>query len=210
MKLFGMRMLASLFLAAAITSLSTSASAISLSIDGTTCGSCEGADLFLDIVDMGGSFNVTLTVSTDNLTGSKDGMVQIGFGGLHGWTQVALDSAPASSVIGWSDPVGANVSSSSLCKNGANTGKICTTGYVDVSGGGDYTWKFTVTGGTVASQPSGLHIGGQFADLRDLSRRKGPRGHLISESGTQVPEPGAALLFCAGLFAISGSARRLR
>jgi len=188
--------------------LPSTASAISLSIDGTTCGSCDGSDLFLNIVANSTGFDVTLTINADNYNGGKDGMVQVGFGGINGWTSVALTDSPSSSSIGWATPIGANVSSSGLCANGSSTGKICTSGFVDISSGGDYTWEFAVTGGTVATTVSGLHIGGQYADFADLSTRNGPRGNLISESGPSIPEPTAALLFCTGMLVTSRANRR--
>jgi len=202
------RAASTLFAMTTIALMASTASAISLTIDGSSCGSCEGSDLFLDIVDNGGSFDVTLTINTDAYTGPKDGLYQVGFGGIRGWSSVVLASAPSSSVIGWADPVAANVSSSGACNNGANTGKICSFGYVDVAAGGDYTWQFSVIGGVAATDAVDLHIGGQYADLVDLSSRRGPRGHLISESGTPVPEPHAALLFGAGMLVIARSRRR--
>jgi hypothetical protein len=192
-----------------LTCVASLASAYSLTIDGATCGSCEGANLYLEINDNGGSFDVTLTVNTDNYTGTKDGLVTVGFGGIHGWTAVSLDSSPLTSGVAWSDPIGANVSSSGQCASGSTTDKICTQGFVDVSGGGDFTWAFTVTGGSFSTDTSTWHIGGQFADLSDLSSSKGPRGHLISEPGPAhaIPEPGAAFLFAAGLLVVAGRRR---
>jgi hypothetical protein len=195
----------------AILTFSTTAGAISLSIDGSTCGSCEGANLLLDIVDQGGTFDVTLTINSDGYIGNRDGMVVVGFGGISGWTSVVLDGSPGMSAVGWTDPIGANVSSSGRCANGSTTDKVCSSGYVDISAGGDYTWAFTVTGGTLRPAVADWHIGGQFAYFADLSSRKGPRGHLISESGQPVPEPGAALLFGAGMLLVAacrGAGRR--
>ncbi len=183
----------------------TNAHAIGFTLDGATCGSCQGADLSIDIVDIGGGFDVTITLNADDYTGKKDGLVQIGFGGIKGWTAVALDSSPGSSTVAWANPVGANVSSSGLCKNGGSTDKICTSGFVDISGGGDFTWTFTVKGGTLNADTTGWHLGGQYADLADLKSRKGPNGNIISESGPAraIPEPGAALLFGIGLLCVS-------
>ena len=194
----------------AVLLLAAPASAITLDLDGSTCGSCAGADISLEIVDLGGSFDVTLTWNADNYSGPADGLVQVGFGGIHGWTSVTLDDSPASSVIGWSNPVNSNISSSSLCSGSSRTDKVCSTGYVDITGGGTYVWDFTVTGGTVATDTTGLHIGGQYADLSDLSSQRGPRGKLISEAGStsQVPEPSAALLFGVGLLVAARGTRR--
>ena len=147
-------------IAAIVLTLSSAAGAMSLTIDGSTCGSCEGADLFLNIVDNGSSFDVTLTINSDNYTGPKNGMVEVGFGGISGWTSVVFDDTPATSIIAWVDPIGANVSSSGLCANGSTTDKICTSGFVDISAGGDYTWEFTVTGGTLQASLADWHIGG--------------------------------------------------
>jgi len=184
---------------AASLAISTAASALSLTVGGSTCGSCQGTDIELEIIDNIGSFDVTLTINADNYTGKKDGLVQVGFGGISGWSSVALDSSPASSAVAWSNPIAANVSSSGLCKNGSNTDKICSTGFVDISGGGDFVWEFTVNGGTLRPDTYDWHIGGQFADLSDLTSRKGPKGNLISEPGSKpVPEPRSAMLFALG------------
>jgi len=186
----------------------TSASALSMSVDGSTCATCDGSDLYLEIIDNGGSFDVTLTINSDSYTGNQDGLVQVGFGGISGWSSVTLDSAPAGSAVAWSNPIGANVSSSGLCANGATTGKICTDGFVDITGGGDYTWEFTVIGGTLKLDTADWHIGGQYSTLAVLldTTGKGPKGHLISESGAKpIPEPGAALLFALGAFVCARS-----
>jgi len=198
-------------LAAVVLSVASSASAISLSIDGASCGSCEGADLMLNIVADATGFNVTLTIDSTDYVGPKDGLVEVGFGGISNWTSVSLVSSPLTSTVAWSPPVAANTSSAGLCATGTTTDKICTDGFVDITTTpGVYTWTFHVTGGTVASSVTGLHIGGQYADLADLSSRRGPRGHIISEMGPAIPEPSAAMLFGLGALLVSRVPRRSR
>lgn len=225
-----------LLLGVAIVSLAAPAGAMSLSIDGSNCLTCDGSDLFLEIIDTGGSFDVTLIINTDDYFGTKDGIVQAGFGGIQDWTSVVLTSEPAGSTLSWADAIGANVSSGGLCKNGGTTSKICTAGYVDITGGGDHTWTFTVTGGTLKMDTADWHIGGQYADFADLQSQSaptgrsrnqrgpnlsasggganliGPKGHLISESGGSppIPEPSSALLFGIGALIASRGSRRNR
>jgi len=200
-----------LLVAAAIVSLASSASAMSLSIDGSSCLTCDGSDLFLEINDNNdGTFDVLLIINTDDYIGGKDGIVQAGFGGIQGWTLVDLDSEPAGSAIPWAMPIGANVNSSGFCKNGGTTDKICTSGYVDITGGGDHKWEFTVTGGTLKTDTAGWHIGGQYASLVDLrpENERGPKGNLVSESGPPIPEPNSALLLGIGALVASRGCRR--
>jgi hypothetical protein len=206
---------------ATIVSLASSASAMSLTIDGSSCGTCDGSDLFLEIKDNSDdTFHVTLILDTSDYDGGKDGVVQVGFGGIQGWTSVDFYSVPAGS---WALPIGANVSSSGPCKNGGNTDKICTSGYVAITGG-EQKWEFTVTGGTLKTDTADWHIGGQYANLADLrpeneladllpGNQNGPKGNLISESGpggSPIPEPNSALLFGIGALAASRGCSRRR
>lgn len=162
------------------------------------CGSCQGVTGSLSIVDEGGSFSVTLTLNSDGYTGDRTGFNQVGFGGISGWTSVSLVSSPLSTTTAWSAPVEANTSSNSLCTTGTSSDKICTHGFAVIAGGGDHVWKFTVVGGTLKTGEDAWHIGAQFANAAGTAR-----GQIISESGTPIPEPSAALVFglCAALVA---------
>jgi len=142
-----------LLIAAAIVSLASSANAMSLSIDGPDCPTCDGSDLFLEIND------------------NDDG----------------------------------NFDTSGVCKNGGGTDEICTSGSVDITGGGDPKWEFTVPGGSPKTDPPGWQSGGQHANpagLQGLSQ-KPAKGNPIAENGPAVPEPSSALLFGIGALVAS-------
>jgi hypothetical protein len=172
-----------------------------LSLDDCDADGCQGTTLFMQVDDLGGSFDITLKINADDYTGDRLGINQVGFGAIQGWTSVSLVSAPTA---GWADPVAAVTSSNSLCEVGGSSDKICTHGFVDITGGGDYSWAFNVVGGTLKQDE--WHIGGQFANSA------GPaRGQIISSSGIPViPEPSAALVFGIGALIVAAGARRGR
>ena len=104
--------------------------------------------------------------------------------------------------IVYDDPIASN----SLCdKSNGNTDKVCIFGYVNVTGGGDYTWTLRIGDGTLITDTSEWHLGAQYADGQYRSA-----GHIISaEGGTPpVPEPTAALLFGLGALLVTRSVRR--
>ena len=170
-----------------------------------SCSSCQGLTGSLEIVDGGGSFSVKLTLNSDDYTGTRLGFNQVGFGGLKGWSSVSLVSSPTA---GWADPVASPTSSNGPCANvGAGGGKICTSGFVNITGGGDFVWEFNVVGGTLKETP--WHIGAQFANKAGRAQ-----GQILSEDGSPststppIPEPTAALIFGACVLAVSRSGRR--
>ena len=188
----------------------SNAHAYTMTVGGSSCSSCAGSEINLDIVDKGGSFKVTLTLDSTGFDESSEGIAQIGFGGIKNWTSVSLVSSPTA-LIGWADPIESNINSSSLCggTNG-NSGKICTWGFTDIRADDEYVWEFLVVGGKLKLGEGDWHIGGQFADYVDLTDDddKTPNGDVISESGTPVPEPTAAVVFAAGLLVVGRGVRR--
>jgi hypothetical protein len=190
----------------------TSAHALSTTFSGTSCSSCDGSEVTLEIVDNGGTFDVTLSLDSTNYDESREGIAQVGFGGIRNWTSVALIDSPAGSAIAWSDPVESNISSSGLCSVGGSTDKVCTSGFTDLQTDQVYVWKFVVTGG-ILQDVSEWHIGGQYADLQDLldDNAQTPHGKVMSESGSvsPVPEPSAPLIFGLGIV-LSGLGIRTR
>jgi len=169
------------------------ASAASISLDDCDDQGCQGVNLSLDVTEDGGAYHVTLTIDADGYTGTRLGLNQVGFKAISGWTGVTLDSYPVSSAGVWTDPVEAVNSSNNLCEKGTSSDKVCTSGFVDIMGGGDYTWVFTLTGSTLLD-PSDWHIGGEFADGPGITQ-----GQIISAA---IPEPSAALVFSVGLFLV--------
>jgi len=178
---------------------------------------CEGSTLHLSVEDNGsGSWLVTYTIDTENYNGDRVGMNQVGFKAIKGWTSAEVIFSPVGSMtnpppyeaeIPWNPVTETKISANSLCDpNPGGTDKICAAGFVDVKTvGGEYSWVFQVEGGTVMTDTSEWHIGGQYAD----GRRAVP-GHVISTSGgTQaVPEPTAAVLFGLGALLVTRSVRR--
>jgi len=178
-----------------------SAQATSFLFDNCDSQGCQGVTASIDVTDNGGSFDVVIVVNADNYTGQELGLNQLGFNAIKNWSSVSLISADGN----FNPAVAANVSSAGLCKNGSNTGKVCTSGFVDITGGGDYTFEFLVVGGT-ALTATDIHFGGQFANSAAASK-----GKLISASlDVPVPEPSAAVAFATGLVVVAGTLRRRR
>jgi len=180
-----------------------------LSLDDCDAMGCEGSTLYLSVQEeAGGSFLVTYTINTDGYTGSKAGFNQIGFKAIEGWTSGSVLTSPGGLPAGslpaivYDDPIASN----SLCdKSNGDTDKVCIFGYVNVTGGGDYTWTFRIDDGTLITDTSEWHLGAQYSDGMYRSR-----GNIISaEGGTPpVPEPTSALLFGLGALLVTRSVRR--
>jgi hypothetical protein len=179
---------------------------------------CEGSTLFLSVDDNGGSGSwlVTYTINTEYYTGDELGMNQVGFKVIQGWTSAEVITSPPGSMtnpvpydglVPWNPVSEAPVHANSLCEPGpGGTDKVCAAGFVNVkSVGGDYTWVFLIEGGTLITDTSEWHFGGQYADGRLLSP-----GHIISTDGgaQPVPEPTAAVLFGLGALLVTRSVRR--
>ncbi|HXK24908.1 MAG TPA: hypothetical protein VMS55_19725 [Myxococcota bacterium] len=116
-------------------------------------------------------------------------------------------SAP-NGVGNWTDPIEAVVHSNALCEPGnGNTDKVCSAGktsFLNMSGGGNFVWKFEVVGGTELAT-SDWHFSGQWTN-----RLGADQGQIISVGAggsTPVPEPTAALLFGVGTLVVGGSLR---
>jgi hypothetical protein len=179
-----------LALVVAFFGFASGASAAPITLDDCDDQGCQGVTLSLEVTKSGDTYHVTYTINADDYTGDRLGLNQVGFKTISGWTSVTLDSSPLSSTVAWADPVEAVNSSNNLCEKGTSSDKVCTSGFVDITGGGDFTWEFTLKGSTLLD-PVDWHFGGQFAD--------GPgsaRGEIISAA---IPEPSAALVFPLGL-----------
>jgi hypothetical protein len=180
-----------------------------LTLDDCDLMGCEGSTLYLSVQEeAGGSWLVTYTINTDGYTGSKAGFNQVGFKAIQDWTSGSVLTSPGGLPAGplpaivYDDPIASN----SLCnKSNGDTDKVCIFGYVNVTGGGDYTWTFRIDDGTLITDTSDWHLGAQYADGQFRSA-----GHIISaEGGTPpVPEPTAALLFGLGALLVTRSVRR--
>jgi len=180
-----------------------------LSLDDCDAFGCEGSTLYLSAQEeAGGSWLVTYTINTDGYTGSKAGFNQIGFKAIDDWTSGTVLTSPGGLPSGplpafvYDDPIASN----SLCDtSNGDTDKVCIFGFVDITGGGDYTWTFRIDDGTLITDTSEWHLGAQYADGRFRSR-----GKIISaEGGAQpVPEPTAAVLFGLGALLVTRSVRR--
>jgi len=179
-----------------------------LTLDDCDLMGCDGSTLYLSVQEeAGGSWLVTYTINTDGYTGSKAGFNQIGFKAIQDWTSGTVLTSPGGLPAGslpaivYDDPIASN----SLCDTSSgDTDKVCIHGYVNIQGGGDYTWTFRIDDGTLITDTSEWHLGAQYADGPNRSA-----GNLISaEGGTPpVPEPTAALLFGLGALLVTRSVR---
>ncbi len=169
---------------------------------------CDGSTLFLSIDDDGGSGNwiVTYTVNTDGYDDGKAGINQIGFKAIQGWdTSLSyVLSSPTDPLDDWNPIIESSTNSSidGPCDPsvGNKNDKVCVSGFVDITGDGEYTWTFYIVGGTVMDDTSEWHLGGQYADGGGRAT-----GKIWSTDGggTPVPEPTAALLFGLGAILVA-------
>jgi hypothetical protein len=168
---------------------------------------CEGSTLYLSVQEeAGGSWLVTYTINTDGYTGDRLGFNQIGFKAISGWTTGTVLSSPSGSVTDWNPIYDDPIASNSLCDTSAgDTDKVCIHGFVDITSGGDYTWTFRIDDGTLITDTSQWHLGGQYANGHYRAR-----GKIISAEGGSppVPEPTAAVLFGLRAILVTRRARR--
>jgi hypothetical protein len=172
-----------------------------LTLDNCDAMGCEGSTLYLSVQEeVGGTWIVTYTINTDNYTGDLAGFNQIGFKVIQDWTSGTVTAQPLTSMDDWNPVFESPIDSASLCDlNPGNTSKVCVTDFVNITGGGDYTWVFELEGGTLMDVGE-WHLGAQYAG--------GPwrsAGHIIS---AQVPEPTAAMLFGLGAILVTRRVRR--
>jgi hypothetical protein len=171
---------------------------------------CDGSTLYLAVDDDGGSGDwiITYTVNADGYSDLKDGINQVGFKVITGWDPLLstvtgptgsgswslIEATTNSSIDGPCDP---NV--------GNKTDKVCSSGFVNITGDGDYTWTFHLSGGTLIADPEDWHLGGQYADGGGRAT-----GQIWSVSGASVPvpEPTAAVLFGLGAILVARRAQR--
>jgi hypothetical protein len=169
---------------------------------------CDGSTLFLSIDDDGGSGDwiVTYTINTDGYDDGRAGINQIGFKAIQGWDtnlSVVL-SSPTDPLPDWNPIVEAatNSGAGSPCNplQGNKNDKVCVSGFVGITGDGEYTWTFKIVGGTVMADTSDWHLGGQYANGGGRAT-----GKIWSTDGggTPVPEPTAALLFGLGAILVA-------
>jgi hypothetical protein len=199
------------FTALALVGFAGSAQALEMTLDLDDCDAmgCEGSTLYLSVQEeIGGSFLVTYTINTENYTGDRLGFNQVGFKAISDWTTGTVLTSPSGSEDDWNPVYDDPIASNSLCDtSNGDTDKVCVAGYVDITGGGDYTWTFRIDDGTLITDTSGWHLGAQYSPLSEAGRA---RGKLISAEGgaTPVPEPTAALLFGLGAILVTRRAQR--
>jgi hypothetical protein len=167
---------------------------------------CEGSTLYLSVQEeAGGTWLVTYTINTDDYTGDRTGFNQIGFKAIQGWTDGVVLSSPVGSITDWNPVYESPIRANHLCEDASNgnTDKVCVQGFVsDITVGGDYTWTFRISGGTLMDTDE-WHLGAQYAN--------GPwrsSGHIISAGAVPIPEPIGAMLFGLGAILVARRARR--
>ena len=198
------------FTALALVGFAGSAQALQfaeLTLDDCDAMGCEGSTLYLSAQEeAGGSWLVTYTINTDNYTGDRLGFNQIGFKVINDWTSGTVLSSPVGSLTDWNPVFDDPIASNSLCDtSNGDTNKVCIHGFVNITGGGDYTWTFRIDDGTLITEPSEWHLGAQYSYGGGRSR-----GKIISAEGgaRPVPEPTAAVLFGLGAILVTRRAQR--
>jgi hypothetical protein len=171
---------------------------------------CDGSTLYLGVDDDGGSGNwiITYTVNVDGYSDLKDGINQVGFKVITGWDPLLSTVTGPTGSGAWSLIEAATSSSvNSPCdtNNGNNNDKMCSSGFVNITSDGEYTWEFYIVGGTLITDTSEWHLGGQYADG---GGRATGQIWSTSGSGTPVPEPTAAVLFGLGAILVARRTQR--
>ena len=198
------------FTALALVSFAGSAQALAfadLTLDDCDAFGCEGSSLYLSVQEeAAGSLFVTYTINADNYTGDRLGFNQIGWKAISDWTSGSVLGSPAGSIDDWNPVLDDPIAPNSLCDtSNGDTDKVCIFGFVDITGGGDYTWTFRIDDGTLVTDTSEWHLGAQYADGAGEAE-----GKIISTEGgaPPVPEPTAALLFGLGVILVTRRVRR--
>jgi hypothetical protein len=113
-------------------------------------------------------------------------------------------SSPTDPLQDWNPIYDDPIASGSLCDTSSgDTDKVCIHGFVDITGGGDYTWTFRIDDGTLILDPEEWHLGAQYANGHYRTN-----GKIISASAAPIPEPTAALIFGMGALMVARTVRR--
>ncbi len=91
-------------------------SADTIGLRNCDAGGCQESTLFMQMIDQGGSFAVSLTPDADAYTGNRSGRHRVGFLGVRGWTSAWLNwytgaqypygpRRPRGRIISNSDPI---------------------------------------------------------------------------------------------------------
>lgn len=177
------------------------------------CGSCDGSDVSLEVVSDGGTgWNAYLKIELEDYNGSEDSIVLAGFKAVAGVTADDITLVSVSDGTTWSEPALSSISSSSFCSGPGQSNFACIqadTGSPIVTDPGYYIlYTFHVDGGTLLEEWT---IRFQYCDSADYDGGDGDcNGHIISEKGTPVPEPSAALIFAGALLVAAPKLRRRR
>jgi hypothetical protein len=158
-----------------------------VTLDDCDASGCAGSSLYLSVEEeFSGSWIVTYTINTDNYFGVRPGLVQIGFKAIDGWTSGTVLSSPVGSETDWNPVSDDPIVNNSLCDFSIGvSSKVCIHGFVDITGGGDYTWIFRINDGALITDISQWQLGGQYADGHFLTI-----GTIISAGGpTPTPTP---------------------
>jgi hypothetical protein len=178
--------------------------------DNCDADGCDGSTLYLGVDGGSGNGNwiITYTVNVDDYSDVKDGINQIGFKVITGWDPLLSTVTGPTGSGAWSLVEAATSSSASgPCDpgHGSKNDKVCSSGFVDITSDGEYTWEFYLVGGTLITDTSEWHLGGQYADSGGRAR-----GQIWSTSGSgaPVPEPTAAVLFGLGAILVARRTQR--
>lgn len=180
-----------LFVAASVTLGTGSASA--LTIDCATAG-CIGGVYDLGVTSLGGdTYLATYSIDTSvDFDVPAEFLNEIEF-------KVANDYANVSVLSGPSGIVAAGPLNGRGC-NGNNGTFVCFDVDPNLSLGSTYTWSVQFDSSAILDEAD-WHIGARYTNARHR------QGWVISETAP-IPEPGAAMLFGAGLVAVHTASRK--
>ena len=190
---------------AALLGFGSGAHALVLTIE--NCPTCNGADISLEVIEGGSGYLATYSIdftdfdrvaaaSPNHMTLTSIGFKAFNKGLVDGDVSF-LGSPPGV----WGAPIIGEISNAG-CTNGSNAGLICASGALaipDASAGTQlYSWVFDIAANATLKMDE-WSIRGSFGPAN---------GWVISESGTPIPEPAAALVFAGGAILVAYRLRK--
>ena len=171
----------------------TAGSASALTIDCATAG-CLGGVYDLNVSSVGGdTYLATYSIDTSvDFSVGAEFLNEVEFKVANDYSNVSVLSGP-SGILADGPLNGAGC-------GGTNGTFICFDADPNLSLGSTYTWSVQFDSSAILDE-SDWHVGARYTSSTHQ------RGWVISETSAPIPEPGAAMLFAAGLFAVATRSR---